>query len=138
MEETAGPRHVSVTINRYPKYVRYNAAGRTSFKRFAGLLDLMAADIDQFEDDRVMIDLRDVEGRLTTSEQRLLGEVVAARLPLIKREHCPGCWKARSGSEEWCRRGGPLERSALCRVLAGVLRATINAHAKKAGTLKVW
>ena len=73
----------SVTIHRYPEYVRYNAAGRTSFKRFAGLLALMAADIDQFEDDRVMLDLRDVEGRLTTSEQQLLGELVAARLPLI-------------------------------------------------------
>jgi hypothetical protein len=43
----------------------------------------MAADIEQYEDDRVLLDLRGVEGRLTTIEQQRIGQMVAAELPLL-------------------------------------------------------
>lgn len=72
-----------VTVNRHPEFVRFSAAGRTSFKRFAGLIMGMAAEIDQHEDDRVLVDLRSVEGRLTTTEQQLVGELAAAKLPMV-------------------------------------------------------
>lgn len=72
-----------VTVERCSEYVRYNAAGRTSFKRFAGLVMLMAADIEQYEDDRVLLDLRQVEGRLSTEEQQTVGEIAATKLPLL-------------------------------------------------------
>jgi hypothetical protein len=74
-----------VTVERFPDYVRYNAAGGSSYKRFAGLVMLMAADIETFQDDRVLVDLRRVEGRLTTEEQQMIGELVAERLPLLYR-----------------------------------------------------
>ncbi|MDB5945171.1 MAG: hypothetical protein JWQ33_197 [Ramlibacter sp.] len=72
-----------VTVTRFPEYVRYDAAGRTSLKRFVGLVTGVAADTEQFEDDRVLVDLRGVEGRLTAKEQVLVGEVVAMKLPLL-------------------------------------------------------
>lgn len=72
-----------VTVRRRPDYVRYNAAGPTSLKSFAELIVLMAAETGRYEDDRVLLDLRKVKGRLTTSEQQLIGEMAAARLPLL-------------------------------------------------------
>ena len=72
-----------VTVKRHPEYVRCNVAGPTSLKSFAELLVKMAADIDRFEDDRVLLDLRKVKGRLTTSEQQLVGEMAAVKLPLL-------------------------------------------------------
>jgi hypothetical protein len=72
-----------VTVERNQQYVRYNVAGVTSLKRFAGLVMLIATDVDHHEGDRVMVDLRKVGGRLTTSEQQLLGELVATQLAMI-------------------------------------------------------
>jgi hypothetical protein len=72
-----------VKIERYREYVRYSIAGRTSLKRFAKLFFGMATDIEQFEDDRALLDLRGVEGRLSRVEQQLIGEMVATRLPLL-------------------------------------------------------
>lgn len=48
--------------------------GRPDFERFAGLVMLMAADIEQYEDDCVLLDLRQVQGRLSTEEQQIAGE----------------------------------------------------------------
>ena len=72
-----------VTVKRHPEYVRFTAAGPTSLKNFAELLVKMAADIDRFEHDCALLDLRMVEGRLTTSEQQLVGEMAAVKLPLL-------------------------------------------------------
>ena len=73
----------AVTVERHPDYVRFNPAGATSLKNFADLVLEMTAQIDKHEDDRVLVDLRKVEGRLSTREQQLLGEVAAARLTLV-------------------------------------------------------
>jgi hypothetical protein len=70
-------------VQRRPEYVRYNAAGPTSLKSFAELVVFVAADIERYEDDRVLLDLRQVKGRLTTSEQQLIGEMAATRFPLL-------------------------------------------------------
>lgn len=74
-----------VKVERHHDYVRYAIAGRTSLKRFARLFVGMSTDIDQFEDDRVLLDLRAVDGHLSRIEQLLIGEMVAARLPLLFR-----------------------------------------------------
>ena len=50
-----------VKVERHHDYVRYAIAGRTSLKRFARLFVGMSTDIDQFEDDRVLLDLRAAE-----------------------------------------------------------------------------
>ncbi|MFC5497335.1 STAS/SEC14 domain-containing protein [Caenimonas terrae] len=72
-----------VTVDRHPDYVRYNVAGPTSLREFAELTLLVAGDVDRYEDDRVLIDLRRVEGRLTRQEQTLIGELGAGKLQLL-------------------------------------------------------
>lgn len=72
-----------VKISRSAEYVRYNAHGTTSLKKFGDLVSFIAADIDLTEDAKVLIDLTGVEGRLTVAEQFLLGEIVALKLPYI-------------------------------------------------------
>ncbi len=72
-----------VKVERHRDYVRYAITGRTSLKRFARLFVGMSTDIEQYEDDRVLLDLRAVEGQLSRIEQQLIGEMVAARLPLL-------------------------------------------------------
>ena len=71
-----------VTVTRLPEYVRYEAAGPTSLKNFVDLLSFAGAETELYEDLKVLFDLRGVEGRLTRSEQLLVGEVVAIKLPL--------------------------------------------------------
>ena len=72
-----------VKVERHHDYVRYAISDRISLKRFARLFVGMSTDIDQFEDDRVLLDLRAVEVHLSRIEQQLIGEMVAARLPLL-------------------------------------------------------
>lgn len=72
-----------VTVQRSPGYARYAVSGRTSLSRFARLIAGIAEDVDQFEDDRVLVDLRSVSGRLSTSEQQMVGELIAAALPMV-------------------------------------------------------
>lgn len=73
----------NLSVKRHPEYVRCNVAGPASLKSFAELLVTMGAEIERYEDDRVLLDLRKVQGRLSTSEQQLVGEMAAARLPLL-------------------------------------------------------
>jgi hypothetical protein len=72
-----------VTVSRSPDYVRYDAAGPTSLKSFTELATFVAADTARYEDVKVLVDLRRVEGRLTRHEQALLGEVAAFKLPYV-------------------------------------------------------
>jgi hypothetical protein len=72
-----------VQISRSADYVRYNAHGTTSLKRFGDLFSFVAADIDLTEDAKILIDLTGVQGRLTVTEQFLLGEIVALKLPYV-------------------------------------------------------
>jgi hypothetical protein len=70
----------SVKVKRSPHYVRFVVAGNTSLKNFA---DLFGGQVEQYEDVKALFDLRRVVGRLTSSEQMLLGEIVALKLPLL-------------------------------------------------------
>lgn len=72
-----------VQILRSAAYVRYTAHGTTSLKKFGELVSFVAADIDLTEDAKILIDLTGVEGRLTVTEQFLLGEIVALKLPYV-------------------------------------------------------
>lgn len=72
-----------VTVTRLPEYVRYEAAGPTSLKNFVDLLSFAGAETELYEDLKVLFDLRGVQGRLTSAEQILLGEVAAMKLPLV-------------------------------------------------------
>ena len=72
-----------VTVSRSLHYVRYDAAGPTSLKNFTELATFVAADTAFYEDAKVLVDLRRVEGRLTPHEQVLLGEVAALKLPYV-------------------------------------------------------
>lgn len=72
-----------VTVSRTTRYVRYNAAGPTSLKKFSELISFIATDTAHYEDAIVLLDLTAVEGRLTFTEQLLLGEIAAVRLPYI-------------------------------------------------------
>lgn len=72
-----------VTVSRSLHYVRYDAAGPTSLKNFTELATFVAADTSCYEDAKVLVDLRRVEGRLTPHEQALLGEVAAFKLPYV-------------------------------------------------------
>ncbi len=72
-----------VTVSRSLHYVRYDAAGPTSLKSFIELATFVAADTACYEDAKVLVDLRRVDGQLTPHEQALLGEVAALKLPYV-------------------------------------------------------
>lgn len=73
----------SVKVKRSPQYVRFVIAGDSSLKNFADLFGVVGGEVDKYEDVKVLFDLRRVVGRLTSSEQVLLGEIVALKLPLL-------------------------------------------------------
>jgi hypothetical protein len=73
----------SVKVKRSPQYVRFVVAGNTSLKNFADLFGVVGGQVEKYEDVKALFDLRRVVGRLTSSEQVLLGEIVALKLPLL-------------------------------------------------------
>lgn len=73
----------TVAIARNSKYLRVEVAGPTSLRSFAALVAQIAAEVERFEDHRILLDLREVHGRLSTSEQQLVGELAATRFPLL-------------------------------------------------------
>jgi hypothetical protein len=73
----------SVKVKRSPQYVRFVVAGNTSLKNFADLFCVVGGQVEKYEDVKALFDLRRVVGRLTASEQLLLGEIVALKLPLL-------------------------------------------------------
>lgn len=72
-----------VTVTRTTRFVRYDVAGPTSLKHFSELIIFMAADTAHFEDAVVLVDVTAVEGRLTFTEQLLVGEMGALKLPYV-------------------------------------------------------
>lgn len=72
-----------VTVSRSRHYVRYGVAGPASLKNFSELATYIAADTACYEDAKVLVDVRLVEGRLSPHEQALFGEVAALKLPYI-------------------------------------------------------
>jgi hypothetical protein len=75
----------SVVLGRHSGYLRVDVAGQTSLQDFEGLVARMAAEVERLEDGRILLDLRQVQGRLSTSEQQVVGEMAATRLSRLHR-----------------------------------------------------
>lgn len=72
-------------VIRQPGYVRVNVAGPTSIRDFVELISTVGQETVFWSDRRVLVDLRQVEGALTPTEQIFLGELVAQDLSHIER-----------------------------------------------------
>ena len=72
-------------ISRLPGYVLVHVAGPTSIKDFVELISTVGLETVYWSDRKVVVDLRQVQGVLSTTEQIFLGELVAQDLPHIQR-----------------------------------------------------
>ena len=72
-------------VVRLPAYVRVDVAGPTSIRDFVELISTVGQETVYWSDRRVLVDLRQVEGALTPTEQIFLGELVAQDLSHIER-----------------------------------------------------
>lgn len=72
-------------ITRLPGYVHLHVAGPASLKDFVELISTVGQETVYWSDRKILVDLRDVEGALTTTEQIFVGELVAQDLPHIER-----------------------------------------------------
>lgn len=72
-------------ITRHAGYVRVGVAGPTSIRDFVELVSTVGQETVYWSDRRVLVDLRQVEGALTPTEQIFLGELVAQDLAHIER-----------------------------------------------------
>ncbi len=72
-------------ITRFPDYVKVHVAGPTSIKDFVDLISTVGQETVYWSDRKVLVDLREVEGVLSTTEQIFLGELVAQNLTHIER-----------------------------------------------------
>ncbi|MDB5874359.1 MAG: hypothetical protein JWQ07_3801 [Ramlibacter sp.] len=75
--------HVSTT--RFTQYVQLVVSGPASIKSFVELVETVGEETVLWSDRRVLVDLREVEGELTPTEQIFLGEFVAQNLPHLER-----------------------------------------------------
>ena len=74
-----------VNITRFIDFVQLAVAGPAEMKSFVELVHDIEEESLTWADRRVLVDLRDVEGRLDPTEQVFLGEMVAQRLPHLER-----------------------------------------------------
>jgi hypothetical protein len=74
-----------VSLKTLPGYVRCDVRGQASLKSFTSLLEGAAKATEAVRGARVLLDLRGVSGRLSFTEQFLLGELVAEKLPHLGR-----------------------------------------------------
>ena len=72
-------------LTRLPAYVRVQVAGPASIREFVELISTIGQETVYWSDRRVVVDLRQVEGELTPTEQVFLGELVAQDLTHIER-----------------------------------------------------
>jgi hypothetical protein len=72
-------------ITRHPGYVEVQVAGPTSIRDFVELVSTVGQETVFWSDRKVLVDLRQVEGELTPTEQIFLGELVAQDLSHIQR-----------------------------------------------------
>ncbi|MDB5941863.1 MAG: hypothetical protein JWQ13_1429 [Ramlibacter sp.] len=72
-------------ITRHPGYVQVQVAGPTSIRDFVELVSTVGQETVFWSDRKVLVDLRQVEGELTPTEQIFLGELVAQDLSHIQR-----------------------------------------------------
>jgi hypothetical protein len=72
-------------VTRHPGYVQVQVAGPTSIRDFVDLVGTVGQETVYWSDRRVLVDLRQVDGELTSTEQIFLGELVAQDLSHIQR-----------------------------------------------------
>lgn len=72
-------------LSRLPGYVRVQVSGPASIREFVELISTIGQETVYWSDRRVVVDLRQVEGELTPTEQIFLGELVAQNLAHIER-----------------------------------------------------
>lgn len=75
----------NVSITRFPQFVQVAVAGPSDIRSFVELVDKVGQETVLWSDRRVLVDLREVEGELTPTEQMFLGELVAQNLPHLER-----------------------------------------------------
>jgi hypothetical protein len=73
------------TIKRQPGYVQVEVAGPNGIKDFVDLIATVGQETLYWSDRKVIVDLREVVGELTSTEQVFLGELVAQDLAHIQR-----------------------------------------------------
>ena len=76
---------LTTQVSRFPGYVRVEVAGPASIREFVELVSTIGQETVFWSDRRVVVDLRDIEGELTATEQIFLGELVAQDLAHIER-----------------------------------------------------
>jgi hypothetical protein len=74
-----------VTVERKPQYVRFNVAGPASLKNYFDLIDGAAKETLAAGDKFAMVDIRQVVGRLTFTDQFFIGEIVGEKLAHLRR-----------------------------------------------------
>jgi hypothetical protein len=75
----------SVVLTRFTQYVQLVVSGSATMKNFVDLVATMGEETALWSDRRMLVDLRQVEGELTPTEQIFLGELVAQDLPHLER-----------------------------------------------------
>ena len=72
-------------VTRFPGYVRVQVAGPNSIRECVELISTIGQETVYWSDRRVVVDLREVDGELTPTEQIFIGELVAQDLAHIER-----------------------------------------------------
>ena len=75
----------SVALTRFTQYVQLAVSGPATMRNFVDLVDTMGEETVLWSDRRILVDLREVDGELTPTEQIFLGELVAQNLPHLER-----------------------------------------------------
>ena len=75
----------TVTVERFPQYVAFRVAGPASLKNYFDLIDEAAKHTVANGDKRLMVDLRQVAGRLGFTDQFFIGDVVSQKLVHLSR-----------------------------------------------------
>jgi hypothetical protein len=75
----------SISMLRSPVFVAFTVSGPASIKNFVELMTTVEHETLYWSDRRALMDLREVDGRLTATEQVFLGELVAQNFPHLER-----------------------------------------------------
>jgi SpoIIAA-like len=76
---------LTTQVTRLPGYVRVQVSGPASIREFVELISTIGQETVFWSDRRVVVDLRQVEGELTPTDQIFVGELVAQDLAHIER-----------------------------------------------------
>ena len=76
---------LTTQVSRFPGYVRVQVAGPASIREFVELIGTIGRETVFWSDRRVVVDLRQIDGELSTTDQIFIGELVAQDLAHIER-----------------------------------------------------